>query len=168
MLTLVGQDHTGIVAAVTRVLSDHDCMLGEASMMRLGGNFSMMMMVGAEASAETLNTLLNPIAHSMGLCVHVDAAAAKPHLHIQPNIEVRVMGADRAGIVSSVTSALADCEVNIVDLESDVIGKQDQPVYIMNILAVSSSPIETLQQRLQEADLKSVDVSVSAVETLIA
>jgi len=38
MLTLVGRDQEGIVAAVTEQLSKNGCQLGETSMMRLGGN----------------------------------------------------------------------------------------------------------------------------------
>jgi len=45
MLTLVGRDRPGIVARVTRALYAGGCHLGETSMMRLGGNFTIMMMV---------------------------------------------------------------------------------------------------------------------------
>ncbi|MCG7961385.1 MAG: amino acid-binding protein, partial [Candidatus Thiodiazotropha taylori] len=38
MLTLVGEDQPGIVAQVTDALFRGGCTLGEASMLRLGGN----------------------------------------------------------------------------------------------------------------------------------
>ena len=45
MVTLVGKDRPGIVAHVTNALYEEGCNLGETSMLRLGGNFSIMMMV---------------------------------------------------------------------------------------------------------------------------
>ena len=45
MLTLVGEDHPGIVADHDGVLFRAGCNLGEATMARLGGNFTVMLMV---------------------------------------------------------------------------------------------------------------------------
>ena len=45
MLILVGKDQPGIVAQITRALYEGECNLGEASMVRLGGNFTVMLMV---------------------------------------------------------------------------------------------------------------------------
>jgi len=43
MLTLVGVDRPGIVARVTRAVFEAGGNLGEASVLRLGGNFTIMM-----------------------------------------------------------------------------------------------------------------------------
>ena len=40
MLILVGKDQPGIVAQITRALYEGEYNLGEASMVRLGGNFT--------------------------------------------------------------------------------------------------------------------------------
>ena len=44
MLTLVGTDRPGIMAALTGTLFRAGCNLGEASMARLSGNFTIMLM----------------------------------------------------------------------------------------------------------------------------
>ena len=49
MLTLIGEDKPGIVAAVTQSLYELGLNLGETSMLRLGGNFTIMMMVSTLA-----------------------------------------------------------------------------------------------------------------------
>ncbi|WP_455205874.1 ACT domain-containing protein, partial [Kaarinaea lacus] len=54
MLTLVGKDQPGIVAKISSALFQAGCNFGEASMMRLGGNFSIMLMVQTDVSAEQL------------------------------------------------------------------------------------------------------------------
>ena len=45
MLTMIGKDKPGMVAAISGALADHGVTLGETSMLRLGGNFTVMMMV---------------------------------------------------------------------------------------------------------------------------
>lgn len=164
MLTLVGEDRPGIVARVTDALYRAGCNLGEASMMRLGGNFTIMMMVqgGADAAAAVAAT-----AQEMGLRVHVDAIAGGLHHHQAPNIQVRVAGADRAGIVAQVTAALAGQGFNILELESDVAGSQNKPVYIMHIQGYSDAALEDLQAAVAAAAGRDVEVSVDAIDMMI-
>jgi len=162
MLTLVGEDRTGIVAGVTDALFQNGWALGEASMIRLGGNFTIMMMVRGEGD---VHAVLAPVVEAMGLRLHVDASSGGLHQHLVPNIQVRVTGADRAGIVAQVTGALAESGFNILELESDVAGSEERPVYIMNIQGYAEATLESLEAAL--ARLGDVDVSVSAIETMI-
>ncbi|MES9956132.1 MAG: ACT domain-containing protein [Sedimenticola sp.] len=162
MLTLVGEDKAGIVASVTEALYQHGWNLGEASMIRLGGNFTIMMMVRGDGDVEAA---LSPVMEAMDLRLHVDDIAGGLHQHVVPNIQVRVVGADRAGIVAQVTGALAEVGFNILELESDVAGTEESPVYIMNIQGIAEAPLERLEDALD--GLGDIDVNVSAIETMI-
>jgi len=164
MVTLIGEDRPGIVARVTDCLYQNGCALGEASMMRLGGNFTIMMMVAGEGE---LNALLGPVAEALQLRVHVDKISGGLHQHCVPNIQVRVMGADRPGIVAKVTGALVEAGFNILELESDVAGTEESPVYIMNIQGYADSTVESLQQMVDGLGETEMDISVSLIETLI-
>lgn len=167
MLTLVGEDRPGIVAAVTDCLYREGWSLGEASMIRLGGNFTIMMMVTSDDGEQALERVLRPLADAMDLRLHVDAIGGGLHRHRVPNIQVRVTGADRAGIVAKVTGALAQAGFNILELESDVAGVEDNPVYIMNIQGYAEQTVEALQAAVDGLNEPDIDVSVSAVDTLI-
>lgn len=162
MLTLVGADRPGIVAAVAQALYDHGFSLGEASMMRLGGNFTIMMMIVGPGDVEAL---LAPLAQSMGLRLHLFEAGGRLHSHLAPNVQVRVHGADRAGIVAQVTGALAERGFNILELSSDVAGTAQKPVYLMHIEGYCDCPIEELEQAITH--LGELNVDVSPIETLI-
>ncbi len=164
MLTLVGEDRPGIVAKVTETLYRKRWNLGEASMIRLGGNFTIMLMVSGEGD---LFAELKGLAPEMGLRLHVDPIVGKLHQHVVPNLQVRVVGADRAGIVAQVTGLLAQQGFNILELESDVAGSNQRPVYIMNIQGYSELPLESLQQALEPMVSQGVDVDVSAVEVMV-
>lgn len=167
MLTLVGEDQPGIVAQVTEGLYEGGFNLGEASMLRLGGNFTIMMMVSGAQGEEALTRILAPVAERLGLRVHLDPIRGGLHQHRVPNFQVRVNGADRTGIVARVTAALAGCGFNILELESDVAGTEDQPVYLMTIQGYAQCALEELQRALAPLAEQGIDVHVSPIETLI-
>jgi glycine cleavage system transcriptional repressor len=167
MLTLVGADRPGIVSRVTRALYGVGCNLGEASMIRLGGNFTIMLMVNGERSAQEVLDALTPVTGELGLRVHLDPVHGELHRHLVPNFQVRVRGADRAGIVADVTEILAGHGFNILELESDVAGDQVHPVYLMHIQGFCGETLETLEAALSTLDGQGVSVDVSPVELLI-
>ncbi len=120
MLTLVGKDRPGIVAQLTRALYEGDCNLGEASMVRLGGNFTVMLMAQFAGDEQALDNLIGPICQSFDLRHHVDAIEGELLHHLDPDVRITVYGADRSGIIAEATGALAEKGFNILNLESDV------------------------------------------------
>jgi glycine cleavage system transcriptional repressor len=167
MLTLIGEDKPGIVAAITKALFAFGLNLGETSMLRLGGNFTVMMMVSGDHEESALRERLKPVIEAQGMCLNIDPIQAHLHEHLLPNIQVTVTGADRAGIVAQVTAALAEAGFNILDLESDVAGTAERPVYIMQIAGVADVPVEAIERALEPLREDGVDVNVSAIETYI-
>lgn len=168
MLTLVGRDQPGIVAQVTGALFEAGFNLGEASMTRLGGNFSVMLMVQRQASGKPPEEVLGPVAQSLGLDVHVDRIEGHLHPHVEPDVRIHVYGADRAGIVAKVTGILAEKGLNILNLESTVGGTPEDPIYIMNIEGVALEGVAVLETAL--ANLKKeegLEVRITSIDTLI-
>ena len=167
MTTVVGKDQPGIVAALTRALFDAGCHLGEASMNRLGGNFTIMMMVRSKADIGTLQDTVQPVATEWGLHVHIDAIDAQLHRHLVPDVQITLYGADRAGIVASATRALAAAGLNILDLNSDVGGSEARPVYIMMIDGFAAQGIGPLEQALAELRREGIEASLTSIDTLV-
>ena len=167
MLTLVGADKPGIVAGLTRAIYEAGGSLGEASMIRLGGNFTIMMMVSADGDQAELERAVSPVASALGLRFHIDQVEGGLHRHMVPNVQVRVTGADRSGIVAEVTGALADAGFNILELESDVAGDEERPVYIMNIHGYSDRTIESLRASVAMLAQQGIAIDIASVETLI-
>ncbi len=165
MLTLVGEDQPGIVAQVTEVLYKGGCTLGETSMLRLGGNFTIMLMVSNDQAS--MLDLIEPVAEKLQLQFHLDPIRGALHQHRVPNYQVRVVGADRAGIVARVTGALAAEGFNILELESDVVGSSEQPVYIMTIQGYAEATLESLEGALEAAKDADIEANISPIETLI-
>lgn len=159
MLTLVGNDQPNIAAKLTHCLYQAGCSLGEANMNRLGGSFTVMLMVEKKHDKAAMKQLLQPIVDEFDLSLHLKAIEGNLHQHQCPNICVRVHGADRMGIVAQVTTALAEHGVNILDLSSDVGGSKDNPFYVLQIEAIAPCSIDTLRQALAALDDVQVDLT---------
>lgn len=168
MLTLVGQDRAGIVAGVTRALYEGGCNLGEASMVRLGGMFTIMMMVESDHDRAHLESLTRPADDAAGLRVHIDRIEGSLHSHIEPNYRFTVYGADQAGIVAETTEALARLGLNIINLESDVGGTKENPIYILHIEGVTKKKHEKIEKALNElSQRKNIEIRITPINTLI-
>jgi glycine cleavage system transcriptional repressor len=167
MLILIGEDRPGIVARVTHALYEGGCNLGEASMMRLGGNFSIMLMVNTPGSKQELSQLLEPVVDSLGLHMHIDRIKGELHKHLIPDVHISVSGADRAGIVADVTGALAEAGLHILDLESDVAGSEQEPIYIMHIEGNATEGVESIEAVMELIRGKGIDAHMSPVDVII-
>ena len=167
MLTVVGQDQKGIVADITETLFELNCQLGETSMIRLGGNFTMMCMVQFQGDQVALESALEPHTTKLGLKMHVDKIDAHLHEHQIPNIRISMHGADRPGMVASVTNKLKTLDFNIIELESDVGGSEQNPIFIMHLEGYTNVDVQTVQDLLAELIDKGMDISVSEIETML-
>lgn len=167
MLTVVGKDRPGIVAHVTAALYEGGCNLGEASMMRLGGSFTIMLMVQHPGTAQSLEQILETVIDSMDLHMHIDAIEGRLHQHLLPDVRITVFGADKPGIVAKITGALSNAGLHILNLESDVGGSDAHPLYIMHIEGQAGAGLDALRSALQVAAGEGVETSLTAIDTLV-
>tara|TARA_B110000438_G_scaffold249207_1_gene252361 strand:+ start:327 stop:866 length:540 start_codon:yes stop_codon:yes gene_type:complete len=168
MLTLVGKDQPGIVAEVSRVLFDMQGNLGEASMTRLGGNFTIMLMACIPEEKTVVDEKLRPVCDRLELFFHLDEIEAGLHQHVEPDVRISIHGADQAGIVALATDALNQAGFNILSLESDVGGQPENPVYIMHIEGVASNGFDVVDKALQVlAREKDVVARMTPIDTMV-
>jgi glycine cleavage system transcriptional repressor len=167
MLVVVGRDQVGIVARITRALFEGGASIGEASMLRLGGNFTMMMMVKADDDGSRLEKIIAPVASEMKLTTHIDAIDGQLHRHAQPNVGVSVYGPDRAGIVARVAGTLADAGMNILHLESDVGGTEQRPIYVMRIEGACDRDVAALRAALEPLTHEGMQIHVEDMQIMV-
>ncbi len=167
MLTVVGRDQPGIVAGLSSALYQGGANLGEASMARLGGNFTIMLMAQSDADAPTLQHQLDPFIRKLSLHVHVDRIEGRLHDHQEPNVRVAVHGADRPGIVAQVSGALAAAGLTILDLDSDVGGSDAKPIYIMMVEGYAPGGVDAVARALEPVRLSGIEVTLSPIDTLV-
>ncbi len=169
MLTLVGEDVAGIVAAVTSDLSDANCNLGETSMMRLGGSFSILMIVGTEHSSSDIKSILDKTCQRFNLKLHVDPlnTNASPK-QIVPDVRIGIYGADSTGIVAKVTRVLADSGLNITNLSSDIAGGGDgSAIYVLSVSGQAEQGYDVLENAVKKLQADKLEVSIEPIQLLL-
>ena len=131
---VMGADRPGIVAAVSRVLYDMGCNLEDCSMTVLSRHFAMVTLAQGpdDLDAPTLEAALReaPSCGDLTVAVRDAGEGASVVAEGEPYI-VSVYGADRPGIVYGISSVLAEAGVNITDVNTRVIGEEDESVYAM-------------------------------------
>ncbi len=174
-VSVVGRDRPGIVAGISRILFELGCNIEDSSSTILSGQFAMLLVVGypGVSSPEGLDKAFGPVRSEMGLMVSVnpvndeDLSREKGFLGA-PHI-ISVYGADRPGIVSRVTRELADRSVNITDLNTQVVGSKERPVYVM---VIEADIPDGFDMKGLEAEFESlrkelhVSISIRPIETL--
>lgn len=133
IVTAVGADRPGIVAAVTGALLEIGGNLEETRAALLRGSFATVLAVAVpnDVGASDVEAALRPIAEEMRLGMWVGPAAARPAATARVRWVLSVYGADHPGIVHGMALALAENDANIIDLSSRRVG--DPPVYVLGI-----------------------------------
>src|SRR4030065_413847 len=141
----------------------------------LPGQFAMILVVWQEKlqTAAELDASFDEVRRRMGLLVTVHSLKAEEvvreksfsgHPHI-----ISVYGADRPGIVYSVARELAARKINITDLNSQVVGSKERPVYVMVLEVdipegVDMKELDGVVDRIKKE--LSGSISVRSIETL--
>lgn len=133
VVTAVGADRPGIVAAVTGALLGIGGNLEETRAALLRGSFATVLAVAVPdgVGPTEVEAALRPVADELGLGLWVGPAAPAPEGPPLRRSVLSVYGADHPGIVHGMAVALAEQGANIVDLSARVVG--DPPLYVLGI-----------------------------------
>ncbi len=148
-VTAIGKDRPGLVSAVTGVLHERDGNIEDSAMTILGGHFAIVLLVTTNDEPAALDTILHEKLAAFGLTISVSHAAL-PATTLASTHLLSVYGSDKPGIVATVTKALADNGANIVDLETQIVGQPDEPVYAM-VLEFSCTDDAAITQAIAQA-----------------
>lgn len=117
VLTVVAEDRPGLVGTLSAVIAEHDASWVDSSMARLGGRFAGILRIMVDTQkAEALSSALlalKEFGFTVGL--HNNTAGEAPQGH---EAIVHILGQDQPGMISRVSSVLADLHVSIEALDS--------------------------------------------------
>ncbi len=168
VLTVIGDDRSGLVSALSGVIADHGGSWERSQMARLAGKFAGIVVVEVpDANAEALIAELGPLGTEGLLDVTVERGATEePGSPDVTRLSLDLVGADRPGIVHDISRALAARDVSIEELQT---ATREAPMVggmlfeaRATLLAPSTVPIAELQEALEElANELMVDLSLS-------
>lgn len=156
IISVLGTDRPGIIAAITRVLFHNDCNIENVSQTILQSEFSGTFITALpdDLAAEELHRRLKAEMNPLNLEVHVKAVDPHPPhgqtVASQPFV-ITTRGPDQKGLVARVTEIIARYGVNVTNLQAVFKGGDDPANNIM--IYEVDVPLECDQKSL-ESDLR--------------
>ncbi|MEW6264339.1 MAG: ACT domain-containing protein [Thermodesulfobacteriota bacterium] len=138
VISILGQDRTGIVYRVSKVLCDQGCNIMEASQTILQTEFAGIFIASMpeELTMEALKYRLEEELLSLGITVDTKEykeSTAAP-VESEPFV-ITLRGPDRLGIIPAIAGIIAGFDVNIENLKA--IGLRDDPARVVLVYEVA-------------------------------
>ena len=116
---IIGEDRTGVVESLSRMITDHGGNWLESRMCSLGRKFAGIVRIHVPKERE--KALLKSLQklHSMDLTVMIHPDQVETDSRPTRTASLTLMGHDRPGIIHQVSAALAHQGINVEELESE-------------------------------------------------
>lgn len=119
VMTLIGRDRPGLVESVAAIVQEHGGNWEESRMVRLAGEFAGLLRI--QAPADGVGELEVALRGLEDVSVIVARAADEPVAPDTRFLQLEVVGQDHRGIVHGLAAALAENNVNVEELETEVV-----------------------------------------------
>ena len=167
VLTVVSDDHPGIVELLSDVIAGYDGNWTESSMMSLAGKFAGILLVQVpESRADEFVAAVGAL-DKRGLEIVAQRSTAGAEVDAAREYSIELMGQDRPGIVHEITEVLARHDVNVQELETTVqsASMSGETLFIAHarIFVPEEASLEALQDELEDlANELMVDIELEA------
>jgi len=123
ILTVLGHDRPGIVAAITHILFACDCNIENVSQTILKTEFagSFIISMPPDLTQEELRQSLNDGLAAMNMHVHIESVLTQKTALVPGNAEpfvITTRGPDRKGLVAGISAVIARYGANITNLQA--------------------------------------------------
>lgn len=153
VLTVIADDHPGIVKTVSQVLYRHGGTWTESSMASLAGKFAGILLASVDSEQAGACVQELKALEAQGLHVIVHAGEAPAVAGETREYVLDLVGNDRKGIVHDITSVLSRFDVNVKHLdtlvESVPMGGGEMFKAKAKLVVPDSVDIDTLEEELE-------------------
>jgi glycine cleavage system transcriptional repressor len=123
IVSVLGHDRPGIVAAVTNILFEYNCNIENVSQTILKTEFagSFIIAMPPDLTQEELRQALNEALTAMSMHIHLESVLEQKTSLVAGNAEpfiITTKGPDRKGLVASISAIIARYGVNITNLQA--------------------------------------------------
>lgn len=166
VLTVIGDDHAGLVKELSAVIADHGGNWETSRMAHLAGKFAGIVMVTvADDNTEALVRDLQPLEDQGLLHITAELTTVPPPTEAT-RLTLELIGLDQPGIVREISDALATRDVNIEELETETAAAPMDGGTLFKARAVIELPsdlsVDELTDTLEELAVQlMVDIEVA-------
>jgi glycine cleavage system regulatory protein len=148
ILTVIGDDRPGLVSAISAPINAHGASWERSQMSRLAGKFAGIVLVSvADARLDVLVADLEAL-NAQGLHVTLERTDEPVEPESQ-RLHLELLGADHPGIVAEISASLAERQVSIEELSTDVLDAPMAGGTLFEARAVLRAPPSTSTDELR-------------------
>ena len=122
ILTIIADDHPGIVQTVSSILTKHGGSWTQSSMSTLAGQFAGILLASVPANKSVVCLQDLHGLESKGLQVIAHISSKMDDIKELHQYELELVGNDRPGIIHDITGVLKNHDINVKDLETVIEG----------------------------------------------
>lgn len=157
IISVLGEDRPGIIAAVSRILFELDCNIENVSQTNLQSEFAGIFIVSMpdRLTMEDINRALSEPLTPLDLHFHVKDLKPPRTEDVSPPpsepFVITTIGPDRKGLVANVTEIIARYGVNVTNLQAVFKGGDDPN---QNIMIYEVDVPDTIDQKALYSELR--------------
>ncbi|PXF42045.1 Glycine cleavage system transcriptional repressor [Gracilariopsis chorda] len=158
VVSIAGQDRTGIVNTFTNAVQHYKANIEESKMAILGGDFAMIVYVSMEnpQDAGALEAMLNDKLPGFSITLRTTTAPAEEHPE-QPMWTISVEAPDQPGIANAVSQALATHggHVHEMETETNTAPFAGYALFVLNgRVSMADSELDNISEALTQVEEK--------------
>ncbi len=157
VISVLGRDRPGIIAAVSRTLSEQDCNIENVNQTILQSEFSGIFIaaIPVEVSIESLQAELKRALKPLGMHIHVkplETHRPDPRFLNSEPFVFTTRGPDNTGLVAAITEIIARYGVNVTNLQAVFRGGENPSdnIMIYQVDIPSDTDHQALYRELRE------------------
>jgi len=162
IISALGPDRPGIVSELSKVITDSDANISESRMIRLGGDFTMMIL--ASTAQEKIDSLLD----SLNQINNIEVYTHETNLALEDDepseAKIVLSGTDNEGLVYSLTEKLAEHNINIIEMNTGVVNApmSGAALFLLNgLISYNKNKLDNLKEELAKlSDELDVDIVI--------
>jgi len=167
VLTVISDDHPGVVEALSNVIAGHGGNWTESSMMSLAGKFAGILLV--QVPAEQVDEFISALdaLESQGMQIVAQRSDSELNTDAAREYSIDLVGQDHPGIVHEITEVLVKHGVNVQELETTVqsASMSGESLFMAHasLFVPAEADLEKLQDELEDlANELMVDIELEA------
>ena len=154
VLSIVSDDHPGIVESLSELLADHGGNWTESSMMSLAGKFAGIILASVPDKQAVAFIDGLAVLEKEGMQIVAQRTGVTPQLEGRYEITLDLVGQDHPGIVHEITEVLASHRVNVLELETHCqsASMSGENLFLAHarLMIPDDASVEELQDRLED------------------
>ena len=149
VLTVIGDDQSGLVEALSRIVVDHEGNWEKSHLAQLGGKFAGIVMVTVpDRQADALIRDLEPLEDQGLLEITVEKVDREEPAAPSTLLSLELVGTDHPGIIHDISHALAERNVSIEELETETTSAPMAGGVLFQAKAILRAPLDVPVQEI--------------------